>query len=121
MSYPEDFLQDIKKICSKVNCSSCPFVEFYVDKLSEEPPICSFLHRKPKEWNIVDIKARIMAWKTAHPSKTRQSEMLKIIPDTELEGGIIALCPSDVLGVKDCNNDYDSCYECRKAFWLKEI
>lgn len=124
-----ELYEKIMYVCKhmyKSNCSlhkdsnDCPF-KMQIAGYNQ----CYFTYFAPKSWSThwdeSSIEQRCDKFIKEHPIRTRQSEMLKIIPDTELEGGIIALCPSDVLDVKDCNNDYDSCYECRKAFWLKEI
>lgn len=60
-------------------------------------------------------------WATAHPTKTRQSEFLKLFPNAQTDSGCLNACPMDVFGNTgiDCNKR--TCFECKKAFWLQEV
>lgn len=81
---------------------------------------------------ISDIKERVgheiaivEKWAKEHPVKTRQSELLKLFPDTELnDAGIICLCPKD-FGYKPNRDKFGACLEkckdCQCKFWLAEI
>lgn len=118
--------EKIKYVCKemyKSNCSlsrdsnNCPF-KYHLAGGTQ----CYFDLFVPKSWAISNIERDCDKFIEEHHPRTRQSEMLKIIPDTVLEGGIIATCPKEVLYFEDCDNDkYSSCYDCRRAFWLKEI
>ena len=52
--------------------------------------------------------------------KTRQSELLKILPNVGLEEGVINICPERVSGENICVSK-ESCMECKKDFWLAEV
>lgn len=60
-------------------------------------------------------------WATAHPTKTRQSEFLKLFPNAQTDSGCLNACPMDVFGNTgiDCNKR--TCFECKKEFWLAEV
>ena len=60
-------------------------------------------------------------WAAEHPIKTRQSEFLKLFPNAQTDSGCLNACPMDVFGNTgiDCNKQ--TCYECKKAFWLAEV
>ena len=62
-------------------------------------------------------------WAKEHPVKTRQSELLKLFPETEMIDDYICLCPSRFVEgyrepAQNCNMD---CEKCKRDFWLKEI
>lgn len=61
-------------------------------------------------------------WAAEHPIKTRQSEFLKHYPDALiLAHGCLNACPMDVFSDADINCNAQSCFECKKAFWLAEV
>lgn len=60
-------------------------------------------------------------WCTEHPAKTRQSEFLKHYPNARIILGCLDACPMDVFGDTEANCNRQSCYECKKAFWLAEV
>ena len=85
--------------------------------------ICFKLEEKDTE-----IVEKVEKWAKEHPVKTRQSEFLKMWPDTEIsDDGLpsIAPCQLDVRLIhgksqKDCEGR-GVCNKCRRDFWLKEI
>lgn len=122
MSYSEDYLQDINKICSKVDCSSCPLIMLPFNPMNYERPVCKLKDANPKDWNIEDLKKRITAWKTAHPSKTRQSEFIKLVPNARIEDGVLDVSPC-ILDMEYSRNNCKgiSCTECKAKYWGEEI
>ena len=85
--------------------------------------ICFKLEEKDTE-----IVEKVEKWAKEHTIKTRQSEFLKMWPDTEIsDDGLpsIAPCQLDVRLIhgksqKDCEGR-GVCNKCRRDFWLKEI
>ena len=65
--------------------------------------------------------AIVEQWAERHPAKTRQSEFLKLFPNAQTDSGCLNACPMDVFGNTgiDCNKQ--TCFECKKAFWLAEV
>ena len=68
-------------------------------------------------------------WSKALPKKTRQSEFLKMFPETLISEGVLEIYPCKLVGSKlnseECHS-YDEfglsgCYECRKNYWLEEV
>lgn len=59
-------------------------------------------------------------WAAKHPAKTRQSEFLKHYPDARIFSGWLNACPRDVFGNMGINCNKQTCYECKKEFWLAE-
>lgn len=58
-------------------------------------------------------------WSNEHPVKTRQSEFLKIFPDTKLnDEGVPDICPADLTFICD---EGINCDRCKKRFWTTAI
>lgn len=68
-----------------------------------------------------EVVAEVEEWAKEHPIKTRQSEFLKLFPNAQTDSGCLNACPMDVFGNTgiDCNKQ--TCFECKKAFWLAEV
>jgi hypothetical protein len=60
-------------------------------------------------------------WAAEHPAKTRQSEFLKHYPDAQIDSGCLNACPMDIFGDMGINCNKQTCYECKKEFWLAEV
>lgn len=64
-------------------------------------------------------------WAAKHTVKTRQSEFLKLFPETEIDKyGCLRLCPELVSADYrnrhgDCINRV--CIDCRREFWMQEM
>ena len=62
-------------------------------------------------------------WAAEHPSKTRQSEFLKLFPGADVckTDGCLTLNPCNVYEKmrKVCNGG--KCSDCRRKFWLAEV
>lgn len=78
----------------------------------------------------VNIVAEVEKWAKEHPVKTRQSELLKLFPESILHpAGHINICPNLVSNTKrkpygGCKNQTVSleiCTVCKRDFWLEEI
>lgn len=67
--------------------------------------------------------ANALEWAKEHPVKTRQSEMLKMFPETEMIDDYICICPSRFSKeYRDSDASYSiECNKCKRDFWLKEI
>lgn len=113
-----DFLRTRARMCRKFNnCSDgCPIWE-------QVGPCEPLLLAE----NVEQTVSIVEQWAREHPGKTRQSELLKLFPDSLLdENGILELCPS--LLAEECRGEdgscYDlpkDCYDCRREFWMKEV
>ena len=60
-------------------------------------------------------------WAAEHPIKTRQSEFLKLFPNAQTDSGCLNACPMDIFGDMGINCNKQTCYECKKEFWLTEV
>ena len=70
--------------------------------------------------NPEEAIAIVERWGAEHPIKTRQSEFLKHYPDAQIDSGCLNACPMDVFGNMGINCNKQTCYECKKEFWLAE-
>ena len=65
----------------------------------------------------------VKQWAVAHPTKTRQSEFLKLFPRADVgeTDGCLTLCPCNIYEKmrKECG--VPNCSECRRNFWLAEV
>jgi hypothetical protein len=68
-----------------------------------------------------EVVAEVEEWAKEHPTKTRQSEFLKLFPNAQTDSGCLNACPMDVFGNTgiDCNKR--TCFECKKEFWLADV
>lgn len=110
-----DYLKTLNRICKEKewgsSCMDCPGVH-----------ICGVrIYNATQEEMDKAINA-VEEWAKEHPAKTRQSEFLKLFPNTNLKIGIPAIEPC-LIGkekLEDCEK-YDSCWECTREYWLEEI
>lgn len=101
-----------KNKCSR-NCNDCPLS--YENNEFGLP--CRMLENNHPE-KAVEIVGK---WAKEHPTKTRQSELLKIFPDSEINSdGIINFCPLLVNRQYTCSG-LITCDKCREKFWMEEI
>ena len=112
-----EYVKQRERMCDYyVNCGDCPAGNYEG---------CSSLNEIP---NLVPI---VEKWTKEHPAKTRQSELLKLFPNTKIDdAGILCMCPMNFNSetYKDENKcfcidvrDDIHCDKCRRDFWLKEI
>lgn len=105
-----DFLNEGTRMCNNYEaCVGCPM--YPTDD-------CCMVRMNLKQMiNIVE------QWAKEHPIKTRQSELLKLFPETEMIDDYVYICPSRFVEEyrevgQNCNMD---CEKCKRDFWLKEI
>ena len=109
------FMKEKKRMCAlNAGCLNCP-IGIQNNKFGE--PCRDFENNHPE-----DAVAIVEKWSSEHPAKTRQSEILKIIPDATIRNGILITKPCEVNEkIKDRCKKYDYCRDCRKEYWLTEI
>jgi len=110
-------IYDTLKICDTAKeCAECPI-----------RPICN-IRCLYSRTNILDEinKANkiILDWIDKHQPKTRQSEFLKMFPNTKIaEDGFSQISPcaldANLSNKSQCSIYY--CEDCRKKYWLEEI
>ena len=96
-----------------IDCDKCPLSS----RNNEADCACLELEQDYPE-KAVEI---VEKWAKEHPAKTRQSEFLKMFPDSVTDrNGIIGICPRNVNRQYYCGT-YDDCEKCREKFWMEEI
>lgn len=114
----EVFFKELKRMCKDYrkhsDCSCfCPFR--VMDKSGEF--ICYFEQDEISK----DAIRIVQEWSDEHPSKTRQSEFLKLFPNAHLTNGAISICPKTAFfDFGDCPTQ-KTCDNCRKEYWLAEV
>lgn len=110
-----EFVNKMNRMCAKYpDCVGCP-----IEAENKDEDCMS----KVSAEQMVDI---VNKWTSEHPIKTRQSELLRVIPNLRLDkNGSIFLCPAtitgDLCGVYSDKHGCDNCYDCRKNFWNQEV
>ena len=109
-----DAVEFWKTLCRMCNCECCN-CEFR-KRLSVFETCTAWRKTLPDE-----AVAIVERWGAEHPIKTRQSEFLKHYPDAQIDSGCLNACPMDVFGNMGINCNKQTCYECKKEFWLTEV
>lgn len=81
-----------------------------------------------KEFDAQKCVATVAQWAKEHPSRTRQTELLKMFPNAKLDAqGVIDICPHVLEPSNKCKYadldsvDRASCLRCRIEFWGEEV
>lgn len=120
-----EFFKSMKRMCySGEMCEKCPLY----NNFSEIGSVCDvLLHIKDEKASRV--KSIVEQWAKEHPVKpikTRQSEFLKIFPETAVRNGVIFLCPKltcqTLAGTDSISRcERNDCAKCRREYWLAEV
>lgn len=118
-----EFIRERNRMCDQYwqvdgDCDGCPIIDADVE--------CNELR------NMIDCADKavkvIEQWAREHPRKTRQSELLKMLPDIPIdENGVARLCPAliskEYMDEKTggCGKINFVCYKCRRDFWMQEV
>ena len=104
------FITSMSQICQNSICGNCVLSSFCGKPCHERTK-----EDAEKAMTIVEERMK------THPVKTRQSEFLKMFPNTPLgcDNGIITTCPANFYAL-DCKRGV-SCDDCCREFWLAEI
>ena len=102
------YLKERKRMCDSYNnrCDGCGF---------GDAPQCNHTEDDNPEKAVAIVEK----WSKDHPKKTRQSELLKMFPNAEIENGIAFACPKSL--DKNVNCDPLNCVECTRKYWLEEV
>ena len=83
---------------------------------------CKIKTARAKHKGIEKCVSIVEKWSKEHPAKTRQSELLKLFPDTEDRNGVIPICPKHLIKGYECPENGDAkCIKCQEKFWLAEV
>ena len=118
-----EFVKERQRMCKSFGnrCTGCPAFDACTDGTCCAVDLESTL-------DATTQVAIVEKWSAAHPRKTRQSEFLKMYPETKISEncGFIEICPADLItnyrdDIGGCSRKDINCINCRREFWLKEI
>lgn len=109
-----EYLKMRKRMCENISdCDNCPLGSYNdggprtCDKFEEAHP-----------GQTVEI---VEKWAAEHPVKTRQSELMKMFPNLQLDlSRSCSICPQFFDTRIVCPKD-SGCVECCRKYWLEEI
>lgn len=108
-----EFLRERRRMCNaQDDCDTCPIGIVCADY---------FVNHNYSQEKSSGMVSTVEQWAKDHPIKTRQSEFLKHYPDAQIDSGYLNACPMDIFGDMGINCNKQTCYECKKAFWLAEV
>lgn len=115
-----EFFKTVNRLCkNQSGCEKCPVYK---------EGICMVMRMIRLDDDLVksieETVSKVEQWAKGHPVKTRQSELLKLFPNTKIDRGVIIFCPRnffpEVEGEAYCEK-HAKCRECRKDYWLDEV
>lgn len=102
-----EYLKAVERMCNTYkSCADCPYKNCSCDCNAEIE-------------NAKEMVAIVEKWAAEHPTKTRQSEFLKMFPNAATRHEVITICPQ--YAEKDFKCPRTCCPECKKAYWLAEV
>lgn len=106
-----EFLKERRRLCSCYEeCISCPL----------KGVKCNINNFVTDE-HYSKIIATVEKWSKEHPIKTRQSVFLEQFPNARFFSGCLNACPRDVFGDTNIDCNKQTCFTCKKEFWLAEV
>lgn len=111
-----EFFKTVNRLCKNQSCKECPV---YTNDMR-----CMVGFDDDSIKSIEETVSKVEQWAKGHTVNTRQSELLKLFPNTKIDSGAIIFCPRNFLpeveGKAYCEK-HDKCRECRKDYWLAEV
>lgn len=114
-----EFLKTKNRICrfyedDPDDCFKCP--------IGSEDGECQAgvaANQKITEEELISI---VQKWAKEHPVKTRQSEFLKMFPNTPKYNDFLDICPAHIGEIpNDACKQKSNCIICKKDFWLAAL
>ena len=111
-----EFFKTVNRLCKNQGCEECP--------VYKNGMCCMVGFDDDSIKSIDETVSKVEQWAKDHPVKNRQSELVKLLPNTKIDSGVIIFCPRNFLPEVEkneyCKGD-KSCRECRKDYWLTEV
>ncbi len=106
-------------ILKKGGCTACEMYDLVRQRCRTPASVCMKEDEDYYKKNVAIVEQ----WAKEHPTKTRQSELLKMFPKVPMKDDVIDICPATVVkglqNAEHCNHIL--CEDCRKTFWLMEV
>ena len=106
------FLKAKNRMYKEHDCFGCP--------IGTKDRGCAAGTQCNDEKTVEETVKIVEKYEAEHPTKTRQSELLKIIPDAKMLDGVLDLCPERILQEFDCD-EKKTCSQCLEEYWLEEV
>ena len=111
-----EFCKTVNRLCRNQSCRECPA---YKNGMS-----CMVGFDDDSIKSIEETVSKVEQWAKDNPikTKTRQSEFLKMFPDTlvDEDDGVLCVEPCVIEKSIGCTNG-KSCDDCRREYWLAEV
>lgn len=100
------FYSTFKRMCAETDCKDCLLDQKCRPSANVEPE---------------EVVKLVEEWAKERPIKTRQSEFLKLFPNTAFYRDVIDILPCSI--EKEMRGDCtrSDCYECKRDYWLAEV
>lgn len=114
------YIKEAMRMCKQAgdDCENClaKVERFCQVQLSNTVPY----KMQGNEENAVSV---VEKWAKDNPTKTRQSELLKMFPDAQIDTyGALTIRPCSIeKGLCSKCTTLSDCVDCRREYWLKEI
>ena len=115
-----EYVKTIHRLCESQGCyfgraTECPLL----NKGDKKDGYC-IANISGCEEKAVQI---VEQWAKDNPIKTRQSEFLRMFPNAQRGNGVVDICPMNFDRSFECSykNDYYTCVDCRRDYWLTEV
>ena len=112
-----EYVKSYRRICGANACTKCPL---WVD----EHYACMMDAKVTDEAQLDESKvvSAVEQWSKDYPTKTRQSEFLKMFPNAFVEdGGVLSIPPCNVDRTVKGACAKKTCSDCHREFWLQEV
>ena len=110
-----EFFKTVNRLCGQ-GCAKCPVCKKDICMVRRT----AMLSNASVE-SIEEMVSKVEQWAKEHPIKTRQSEFLKMFPNTDLCRDVINILPCSVEKEMSKCCDNKRCVECRREYWLEEL
>lgn len=109
-----EFFKTVNRLCKNQRCCiECP--------IHKNGMGCMVNADDDSIKSIEETVSKVEQWAKDHPVKTRQSEFLKLFPNTAFYRDVIDILPCSI--EKEMRGDCtrSDCYECKRDYWLTEV
>lgn len=117
-----EYLNQVKRMCNGFElCSECPLFSGSIPRRCME----NIVFYRSDDFDAGMLVEKVEKWAKEHPKKTRQSELMKLIPNAKTINGIINVYPCSIDPLYDespmgeCTGE--DCDKCRRKYWTEGI
>lgn len=122
-SKTKEFLQEWSRLCKYNICGErCSDVTCPIEKACDGRYSWCYQFMKNCPDEVINL---VQKWSDEHPIKTRQTEFLKLFPNSRMRHCdkdylVLDVCPAALDNRFSCEEDI-TCVDCQKDYWLSEV